>query len=90
MKTTHYPNKIRSHMVIIAPMAPLTLKSTSKFRSPPHFRYSIAIPRFIPALIRLNANNHYNHDFHNTFDYIHFIYSDNLVCTVITSAHIIR
>ena len=36
MKTMHYPNKIRSHLVIIAPMAPLTPKSTSKLRSALH------------------------------------------------------
>ena len=31
-------------------------------------RYSIVIPHFIPALILLNPNNHYNHGFPNTFD----------------------
>ena len=41
------PNKIRSHLVTIAPMAPFTSKSTSKLRSALHFRYSIVIPRFI-------------------------------------------
>ena len=34
------------------------------------------IPRFIPALILLNPNNHYNHGFHNTLDYNHSICSD--------------
>ena len=29
MKTIHYPNKIRSHLVTIVPMAPFTPKSTS-------------------------------------------------------------
>ena len=48
MKTIHYPNKIRSHLVPIAPMAPFITKSTSKLRSALHFRYSIVIPRFIP------------------------------------------
>ena len=45
MKTMHYPNKIRSHLVTIVPMAPFTPKSTSKLRSALHFRYSIIIPR---------------------------------------------
>ena len=76
MKTIHYLNKIRSHLVTIAPKAPFPQKSTSKLRSALHFRYSIVIPRFIPALIRLTLNNHYNHGFHNTFDYNHFINSD--------------
>ena len=48
MKTIHYPNKIRSHLVTIVPMAPFTPKSTTKLRSALHFRYSIVIPRFIP------------------------------------------
>ena len=48
MKTIHYLNKIRSHLVTIVPMAPFTPKSTLKLRSARHFRYSIAIPRFIP------------------------------------------
>ena len=43
----------------------------------------------LSALILLNPINHDNHDFHNTFDYIHFIYSDYLLCTVTASAHII-
>ena len=38
----------------------------------------------------LNPNNHYNHGFHNTFDYNHCIYNDYLLYTVIASAHIIR
>ena len=46
MKTFHFPNKIRSHLVTIAPMAPLTPKSTSKLRSALHFGYSIAIQHF--------------------------------------------
>ena len=49
MKTIHYPNKIRSHLVTIVPMAPFTLKSASKLRFAPHLRYSIVIPRFIPC-----------------------------------------
>ena len=73
MKTIHYPNKIRSHLVTIAPF---TQKSISKLRSALHFRYSIVIPRFIPPLIRLNPNIHYNHGLHNTFDYNHFTNSD--------------
>ena len=42
MKTIHYPNEIRSHLVTIAPMAPFIPKLTSKLRSALHFRYSIA------------------------------------------------
>ena len=63
VKTIHYPNKIRSHLVTIASMAPFTPKSTSKLRSALHFSYSQVIPRFTPALIRLNPNNHSNHVF---------------------------
>ena len=48
MKTIHYPNKIRYHLVTIVPMAPFTGKSTSKLRSDLHFNYSIVIPCFIP------------------------------------------
>ena len=47
MKTMHYPNTIRSHLVTIEPMAPFTRKSTSKLRSALLIRYSIVIPRFI-------------------------------------------
>ena len=43
----HYPNTIRSHLVTIVPMAPFTLKCTSKLRSALHIRYSKVIPRFI-------------------------------------------
>ena len=43
-------NKIRSHLVTIVPLAPFTLKSTSKLKSAFHFRYSIAIQRFIPRV----------------------------------------
>ena len=48
MKTIHYLNTIRSHLVTIAPMTPFTPKLTSKLRSALHIRYSIVIPRFIP------------------------------------------
>ena len=48
MKTIHYPNIVRSHLVTIIPMVPLTPKSTPKLRFALHFRYSIFIPRFIP------------------------------------------
>ena len=72
MKTIHYLNKIRSHLVTIIPMAPFTPKSTSKLRSALHFRYSIVIPRIIPRANTAQSNNHYNHGFHNTFDYNHF------------------
>ena len=90
MKTIHYPNTIRSHLVTIVPMAPFTPKSTSKLRSALHIRYSIVIRCFISALILLNPNNHYNHGFPNTFDYNHYVYSDYLVCSVPAIAHIIR
>ena len=67
----HYPDTLRSHSVTIVPMAPFAPKATSKLRSALHIRYSIVTPRFIPALILLNPNNHYNHGFPNTFDYNH-------------------
>ena len=47
MKTMHYPNTIRSQLVIIVPVAPFTPKSTSNLRSALHIRYSKVIPRFI-------------------------------------------
>ena len=66
MKTIHYPNKIRSHLVAILPMAPFTSRSTSKLRSAQHIRYSIVIPCFFPIANtvcfekpNLNPNNHY-------------------------------
>ena len=90
MKTIHYSNTIRSHLVTIVPMAPFTLKSTSKLRSALHIRYSIVIHASFPALILLNTNNHFNHGFPNTFDYNHYVYSDYLVCPVTAIAHIIR
>ena len=49
MKTIHYPNIIKSHLVPIIPMAPLSPKSTSKLRFALHFRYSIVIPLFTPC-----------------------------------------
>ena len=48
MKTIKCPNKIISHLVTIAPMAPFSPKSAPKLRSALHFRYSIVIPGFIP------------------------------------------
>ena len=74
MKTIYYQNKIKSDLITIVPMVPFTPKSTSKLRSDVHFRYSIVIPLFISALILLNTFNHYNHGFHNTFDYNLYIY----------------
>ena len=47
MKTIHYPNTIRSHLVTIVPVASFTPKSSSKLRSALHIRYSIVIPRII-------------------------------------------
>ena len=93
MKTIHYPNTIRSHLVTIVAMAPFTSKSTSKLRSALialQFSYSIVSSASIPALILLRSNNHYNHGFHNTFDCNHYVYSDYLVCSVPAIAHIIR
>ena len=91
LKTIHYPNTIRSHLITIPPVAPFTPKSASKLRSALHIRYSKVIPRFISALIRLKPNNHYYHGFHfSTFDYNHYVYSDYLVCSVPDIAHIIR
>ena len=52
-----YNNIPLSHNRI--PMAPFTLKSTSKLRSALHFRYSIVIRSSFPALILLKPNNHY-------------------------------
>ena len=85
-----YPNILRSHLVTIAPMAPLSPKSTSKLKFALHCSYSIVILRFIPALLRLKPNNHYNHGFHITFDNNHFTNSDQLLYTMTASAHIIR
>ena len=90
MKTIHYPNKVGSHLVTTVQMSPFTPKSTSKLRSALHFRYSVVIPHFIPALLLLNHIHLYNHGFNNTFVYNHFIYSDYLLCPVTASAHIIR
>ena len=47
MKTMHYPNTIRSHLVTLVPMALFTPKSTSKLRSALHISYSIVIRCFI-------------------------------------------
>ena len=90
LKTIHYLNTLRSHLVTIVPMAPFTPKSTSKLRSALHFSYSIVIHASFPRLILLNPNNHYNHGFPNTFNYNHYVYSDYLVCSVPGIAHIIR
>ena len=49
MKMMHYLNKIRYHLVTIAPIAPFTPKSTLRLRSALHFRYSIVIPSSIPS-----------------------------------------
>ena len=87
MKTIHYSNTLRSHLVTIVPMAPFAPKSTSKLRSALHFSYSI-VGDSIPALILRNPNNHYNHRFPNTFDYNHYVYSDYLACSVTAIAHI--
>ena len=87
MKTMHYPNTIRSHLVTIVPMTKFTQKSTSKLRSALHIKYAS-----FSALILLNPNNHYNHGFPNTFDYNHymFIVTIYIVCSVPAMAHIIR
>ena len=90
MKTINYSNKIRSHMVTIVPMALFTPKSTSKLRSALHFIFDNHPTLHSPRKYCSILNNHYNHGFHNTFDYNQFIYSDYLPCTVSASAHIIR
>ena len=82
-------NTIGSHLVTIVPIAPFTLKSTLKLRSALHIRYSIIIPRFISRTNAAPSYNHYNHGFHNTFDYNHYVYIDYLVCSVPAIAHII-
>ena len=53
-------------------------KINFKLRSALHFRYSKVIPRFIPHAN--TAQSHYNHGFHNTFDYNHFTNSDYNYC----------
>ena len=47
MKTIHYLNTIRSHLVTITPMTPFTPNSTSKLRTALHIRYLKVIPRFV-------------------------------------------
>ena len=44
MKIIYFLNKIRSHLITIAPVTPFTPKSTSKLRYALHFRYLIVIP----------------------------------------------
>ena len=74
-KTTHYPNKIRIHLVIIVPMAPFTPKATSKLRShsalwkfDSHLMlYSLSLILSVSNNFRLNLNNPYNHGFSNFF-----------------------
>ena len=90
MKTMHYPNTIRSHLVTIVPMVPFTPKSTSNLRSALYIRYSKSSYASLPALILLNPNNHYDHGFPNSFDYNHYVYNDYLVCSVPAIAYIIR
>ena len=46
MKTIHYSNTLRSHLVTTVPMVPFTLKLTLKLRSAQYFSYSIVIRRF--------------------------------------------
>ena len=92
MKTIHYPNSLRFHLVTIVPMAPFTPKSTSKLGSALHLGYSIVIRRLYSranSLLR-NHNNQYNYGFPNTFDYNHYVYSDYFVRSVTVIAHIIR
>ena len=86
----YYPNKMRSYLVTIVPMARFTPKSTSKLRPALHFRYSIVIPCVLPYNPKRNPNNHYNHSFHNTFNYNYLIFSNYLLYTVTASAHIMH
>ena len=58
-----YLNKIRSHLVTIAPIASFTPKSASKLKSALHIRYLIVILSFISPVILFNSNNHYIHVF---------------------------
>ena len=60
MKTIHYPNKIRSHLVTIAPMAPFTSKSNSNLRYVLLFWYSVVIPRFICINDIVNSTSKFN------------------------------
>ena len=64
-------------LLTIVPMTPFALKSTSKLGSALHIRYSKLSHASFPALILLNPNNHYNHGFPNTFDYMFICYSDS-------------
>ena len=96
MKTIHYPNKIRSHLITIVSMAPITPKSTSKLRSALHFRYSMVSHASFPIANtvcfknpKLNPNNHYHRGFRNTFDYNHCMCSDYSLYTVTASDYII-
>ena len=57
MKTIHYPNKIRSRLVTIVPMAPFSPKSTSNVRSALHFRYSIVIPHCVIDMLLLSTHS---------------------------------
>ena len=90
MKSIHYPNTLKFHLVTIVPMAAFTPKSTSKLRFALHFSYSIVIRRFYSRANTAQSKYHYNDGFPNTFDYNHYAYSDNFVCSVIAIAHIIR
>ena len=90
MKTIHYLNTLRSHLVTIVPMALFTLQSALKLRSACTLDIRLSSAASIPALILRNPNNHYNHGFPNTFDYNHYVYSDYLVYSLATIAHIIR
>ena len=87
MKSMHYPNTLRSRLVTIVPMAPFTPKSTSKLRSALHFRYSVVIRCFYSCANTAQSQNHYNHGFPNTFDYNHYVYSDYLVCSLLSDCY---
>ena len=79
MKMIHYPKKIRSHLVTIAQMAPLTPKSTSKLRSALHFTYSIVIPRFIPR-----ANTAESSKYNTTTVFLTLLTTTTLLIVTIT------
>ena len=84
----HYPNTIRSHLVIKRTNSAVYSKIYFKVDICYALRYSSHAS--FPALILLNPNNRYNHGFRNTIAYNHFVHSDYLVCSVPAIAHIIR
>ena len=79
MKTIHYTNTLRSHLVTI-----------NRLNGAVYSKINSKLEICSTLLILRNPNNHYNHGFPNTFDYNHYVYSDYFVCSVTAIAHIIR